>query len=274
MIKIIDIDELFDKYISDYVYKNIGKIKPEEIENEMPKMYEKFGDEKLKELDNKTPNTFYRQYSMAQLLECLKEHLEDKVSVSDFLCEAIVDKKSEAKEIINELNKDYGEEYIAYLMNFISEVGEEIPYKRYLEFAIYDYPETISELAVEFLSKDCERVKEDVLLNYNEVSEEKKERLLEILSNKKNDDRVFNLLIEEFVKHQNKIPFYASLIVKYGDDRALPFLMQAIKDSKIGYADFEELRFSIEALGGEYNEKRDFSQDKAYKKIKGERIDT
>ena len=33
--KLIDIDKLFDEYISEYVYSNIGKIKPEEIENKM-----------------------------------------------------------------------------------------------------------------------------------------------------------------------------------------------------------------------------------------------
>ena len=36
MIKVIDVDKLFDEYISDYVYKNIGKVKPEEIENKIP----------------------------------------------------------------------------------------------------------------------------------------------------------------------------------------------------------------------------------------------
>ena len=62
MIKIIDIDKLFDDYISDYVYKNIGKVKPEEIENKIPMLYEKFGCEKLKELDGKTPNEYYQNY--------------------------------------------------------------------------------------------------------------------------------------------------------------------------------------------------------------------
>ena len=59
-IKTIDLDKLFDEYISDYVYKNVGKIKAEEIENNIPVLYGKFGDEKLAALGGKTPNTFYR----------------------------------------------------------------------------------------------------------------------------------------------------------------------------------------------------------------------
>ena len=96
MVKLIDVDKLFDEYIEDYVYSNIGKVKPEEIENKIPQLYVKFGDEKLKQLDGKTPNTYYKQFSGAQLLECLKAHLEQGVSVSDFLCEAITENKENA----------------------------------------------------------------------------------------------------------------------------------------------------------------------------------
>ena len=68
MIKVIDVDNLFDKYISDYVYGNIGKVNPEEIENKIPQLYEEFGDTSLKELDGKTPNEYYKQFSGADLV--------------------------------------------------------------------------------------------------------------------------------------------------------------------------------------------------------------
>ena len=46
-------------------------------------------------------------------------------------------------------------------------------------------------------------------------------------------------------------------------------ILAEIEKEKISYADFEELRFAIEALGGEYDKVRDFKNDKSYKKIKG-----
>jgi hypothetical protein len=49
----------------------------------------------------------------------------------------------------------------------------------------------------------------------------------------------------------------------------LPYLLEAIENPKISYPDFEELRFAIESLGGEYTKQRDFSSDKYYKKLKG-----
>lgn len=269
MTKIIDLDKLFDSYISSYVYKNIGKVKPEEIEDNMPVLYEKFGDEKLKELDGKTPNTYYRDFSAKELLELLKEHVEKSVSVSDFLYEAIVANKEITGLVVKTLSEDESEEFTAYCMNILSDTGAKIPCDRYLEFALYDYPDSIGELATESLCKCADSVKEQILENFKDAPEDKKARLTEILSNCKKDDRVFDTLIAEFVKHQDNYPLYASYLVRFGDDRALAFLKTAIESENISYADFEELRFSIEALGGEYDKKRDFTKDKFYKKIKG-----
>ena len=61
---------------------------------------------------------------------------------------------------------------------------------------------------------------------------------------------------------------FAPLFFSSLKERALPFLTVAIEKEKISYADFEELRFAIEALGGSYDKERDFSRDKSFKKIK------
>lgn len=268
MIKIIDIDELFDKYISDYVYKNIGKVKPEEIENRIPELYVEFGDKSLKDLDGKTPNTFYKDYSGEELLECLKGHLNKGVAVSDFLCEAITGNKKNEDALCKELKQDNDEEFTLYLMNMLSDMNSEKAVDRYLEFVLWDYSEVIRELATELLCGFAERVKEKILAQFKDVEESKKVNLTEILSNCKNDDRVFDILVAEFMKHQENIPVYAGYLSKFGDERAIPFLTAAIEKEKISYADFEELRFAIETLGGEYTKERDFSADKTYKRIK------
>ena len=270
MIKVIDVDKLFDKYIEGYVYSNIGKVKPEEIENKIPELYLAFGDEKLDDLDGKTPNTYYKNFSGEELLSCLKEHLEKDVPVSDFLCEAITDNAQNETALLNALNQDNGEEFTLYLMNMLGDLASEKAQKRYIEFITWDYSEPIRELATELLSPMAESVKEQLLSQFDEVDGVKKACLTEILSNCKNDDRVFEILINEFNLHRDQVPTYANYLAKYGDERALPTLMQAIENEKITYADFEELRFAIEALGGTYDKTRDFSKEKTYKKIKGE----
>ena len=272
MIKIIDVDTLFEKYIKDYVYSNIGKINPDEIEDNIPLLYKKFGDEKIEELDGETPNSYYKKFSINELIDALISHEEKGVSVSDMLCEAILSKKDGDKAISKALLKDYPEQTTLYLMNFLNDLNAEIPTERFLEFLLLDYSMAIKELATEMLSKRADRVKERLLQEFSTLSGETKEFVLEILSNVKlKDDKVFDVLINEFVKNQDKIPYYCALISRYGDERAVPFLKTVIKDEKINYADFEELRFALEVLGETYDDERDFSKDKYYNKIKKNR---
>ncbi len=270
MIKVIDVDTLFDSYISDFVYKNIGKVKPEEIENKIPELYVQFGNEKLKELDGQTPNEYYKSFSATELLACLNEHLTKGVAVSDFLCEALSDGANE-DALINAISDDVDEEFTLYVMNMLSEIKSAKCLDRYLQFISWDYSETIKELATEHLKEFSNLVKEKVLSLYNEADVKTREYLTEILAGCNKDDRVFDILVAEFAKHPNEIPLYAGYLAKYGDERALPFLMAEIEREKISYADFEELRFAIEALGGAYDKVRDFKQDKTFKKIKGEK---
>lgn len=268
MIKIIDIDSLFDEYISDYVYKNIGKVKPEEIENQMPVLYAEFGDAPQKALDGKTPNEYYKNYTAKELLSALKEHLEKGVPVSDFLIETLTSIDGAEKAVYDELLVDSAEEYTLYLMNALSDMGSNIAGKRYLEFIISDYPESIKELATELLCNDPDAHKESIIECFKDADSITKARFTEILSHASKDDKVFEILINEFIMNPKEIPVYAGYLAKYGDERALPFLMTAIENDKINYADFEELRFAIESLGGEVSKERDFTFDKAYKKIK------
>ena len=269
MIKLINLDKIFDKYIERYVLDNVGKVKPEEIENKIPVLYEEFGNSTQKELDDKTPNEFYRQFTPDELLCALKEHIEKDVPVSDFLIEAITANFDSVKPVKAALMQEEDEQFTAYLMNILNDLKADIPAERYIEFALYDYPENIGELATEALIENADKVKDKVLKCFDDAPESKKDRLSEILASvKEKSDAVFDKLVEGFVKNKKKIPLYANYLAKYGDDRAIPVLKVAI-EGKVNYQEFEELKFAIECLGGEYTEKRDFTQDAIYKKIKG-----
>ncbi|MBO4251110.1 MAG: hypothetical protein J5911_00420 [Clostridia bacterium] len=271
MIKIVDLDKAFDKYIEKFVLDNIGKVKPEEIEDKIPILYEEFGNAADKELDGKTPNEYYRAFTAEELLTALKTHIDGDVPVSDFLIEAITANEMSEKPVKTALMQEESEQFTAYLMNILTDLKAEIPVERYIEFALYDYPESIGELATEALKEDADSAKDKVLKCFDDAPEDKKERLTEILSGvKEKSDEVFDKLVAEFVKNKKKIPQYASYLAKYGDDRAIPVLKAAI-EGKVNYQEFEELKFAIECLGGEYTEKRDFTQDAIYKKVKGKK---
>ena len=59
----------------------------------------------------------------------------------------------------------------------------------------------------------------------------------------------------------------AGYLASYGDERALPYLLDKIDEEGISYVEFQELKYAIEALGGEYTKQRDFSGDEYYELI-------
>ncbi len=92
--------------------------------------------------------------------------------------------------------------------------------------------------------------------------------MLEILSRcAVRDERVFEILLKEFRLAEEELPMRASYLAAYGDERALPVLLEAIESDAINFLEFQELKYAIEALGGEYTRERDFSEDAYYKEI-------
>ena len=245
---------------------NIGKIDPEDIENKISDLYLTFGDEKNDLLDGFSPNLYYKKYDTSTLLEALKEHVNKNVPISDYLCEAIIDKK-DVDLIVKYLLNDVSDQFTVYLLNLLNDCGGKLPTSRLIEFLLYDYSNTVFELATEMLKSEANFVKERLLEVFDDLDVLKKEAVCEILSNANIDERITKLLLFELRNNPEKLPLYVSFLVKYNDESVLPYLYEKIEDDKISYADFEELRFAIESLGGNYNKKRDFSHDKSYKKI-------
>lgn len=268
MLKVIDVDGLFSEFISDYVYKNVGKTSPEEIENRVSELYLEFGDRKLPALDGLSPNEYYKKATAKELVELLKRHLDNGVEVPDFLCEALTEKEDGATALIDGLKKSEEEQLLLYLMNMLDGKDLTSALERLINLIEWDYTEPVREQATAMLYDYANAVKDLLLSRIDQVDMVRRACFVEILSHAEKDQRVFDLLIEEFLKNQNQIPLYAGYLGKYGDEKALPYLYEAIEKEKIDYNDFEELRFAIETLGGEYTKERDFSRDKAYKKIK------
>ena len=86
--------------------------------------------------------------------------------------------------------------------------------------------------------------------------------MLEILSRcKLRDERVFNVLMQAFRETADELPMHASYLAAYGDERALPVLLDRIDGEDINYLEYQELKYAIESLGGSYTRPRDFSDD-------------
>lgn len=259
--KLYDFDGMFDEKLSDYIKKNSGKYKEEEWEDIIPVLYNKFGDAKIKSI-GKTPRGFYADMTDAELVKSLKTHLKQGVPVSEFLCEAI--EKRNATELLLPLLDGTAEEK-SYAVNLLGAADEAVP--KYMEILVATDDENLKEACAEHIKEKADLVKDAAVNNYEAGIE--REYMLEIMCRSVvRDERIFKILLNEFRGSDENLSLRAAYLASYGDERALEFILARIEDEDINFVDFTELKFAIEALGGEYAKERDFSQDPYYMLVK------
>ncbi|PWM71398.1 MAG: hypothetical protein DBX59_08850 [Bacillota bacterium] len=270
MIKYVDIDALFEKYMKERVMKNEEKLSYEEWENKIPELYEEFGRQSFAELDGKTPYSYYADATGAELVFALSEQIERGLSVSEYLCTAIVESDGAEKPLIALLDSGE-EEKVMYALNLLGDKNSDDAVPKYVELAAFGAEEEhIRELAAELLNGKCELCKETLLRLYGDVDEAGKALFCDVLSRCAPDERVYDVLLAAFKTHPAQVTLFSSFLARYGDERALSALYEAIERPNTDFGEFRELKFAIETLGGEYENKRDFSEDKIYKKLKSE----
>ncbi len=260
--KLIDFDGLFDEKLSQYIEENKGKYTEKQWENIIPRLYKKFGDTYVAKVKS-TPKQYYAKMTDGELAETLGEHLKQKVPVPDFLCSEI-ESRNCAEVLLPLLKSDDGET-VSYALN-LAGISEGVFSVCFDILTQNKFDEDIRDAAADKLKENADAVSSDALRFYREGRAA--EYMLEILSKvTKRDEEIFEILLNEFLSDAERVPVRAGYLASYGDERALPYLMKKIEDRTIGFVEFQELKYAIEALGGEYNEPRDFSDDKDYRTI-------
>ncbi len=256
--KLIDFDGLFDEKLAQFMEENKDKYTEKQWEDIIPKLYKKFGDTYVAKVKC-TPKEYYGKMTNEQLVATLRAHIIEDVPTPEFLCTEI-ENRGEAETLLP-LLFDEDTSAVSYAMNLIGDNA-----------AAYDSYFTIltKGLASEDVRSDvtdifrlhADECKDRVLGYYREGKG--KEYMLEILSRvKEKSDEVYDTLMQAFLSEEN-IAVHAGYLAAYGDERALPTLLRKIEDLTLGFVEFQELKYAIEALGGEYTTPRDFSGDKDY----------
>ena len=255
--KPIDFDGLFDKKLAKYIRENAGKFTEKQWEDKIPVLYQKFGDTYLKSIDA-TPRGYYQRMSDQELVEELLSHIREDIPISDFLCREM--ESRDCPEAILPLLECDDEQLLTLAINLAG--SNPIAFDKYFALLKGDTDKEIKDTVVEQLKENADAAKERALACLNEGIEE--ELMLEVLSRvKERDEKVFAVLLSAFREGED-IPMRASYLAAYGDSRALPVLLEWIEGEDINFLEFRELKYAIEALGGEYNEDRDFSSDPYY----------
>ena len=257
--KLIDFDGLFDEKLAVYMEENKDKYNERQWEDVIPKLYKKFGDTYVAKVKC-TPKEYYAKMSEKELADTLLAHLEQDIPVPEFLCDEL--ERRDCVAVLLPLLASEDEATVSYAVNML--LNDRRAYDEYFRLLEEDgvHKDALEDI-VDIVKTDADFVKDRALILYKEGKG--KEYMLEILSRvKEREDEIFEILLTEFLLAEELTPLRASYLAAYGDERALPHLLERIEDRTIGFVEFQELKYAIEALGGEYDEPRDFSDDKDY----------
>ena len=255
--KPIDFDGLFDQKLAKYLKENAGKFTEKQWEDKIQLLYQKFGDTYLKSIGF-TPREYYKRMSDKELVDTLLAHIKEEVPVSDFLCREL--ESRDCPEEILPLLECKDEQLLMLAVNLAG--ANPIAFDAYFALLKGEADREIKDAVVDQLKVNADAAKARALAFLNEGIE--KELMLEMLSRvRERDETVYEVLLNAFREGED-LPMHASYLAAYGDSRALPVLLERIAGEDINFLEFRELKYAIEALGGEYTEERDFSDDPYY----------
>lgn len=277
MYDILDFDANFAAYCEKWMQMNKNKFKNiEQMEDAMPEVYMRWLNSPAAFLEGVAPSMYFEKFNDPQMLvNWVTEYEAAKVPVPDLLLERIADlgkhslyplmraardgdnsvqTRMTALNLLKEI--DCGEEPMEICMDIIDRREEE---------------DEIADVAAELMANMGAGVVKPILERFEEVGDAAQETYLDILVNFPGDSRIYDLLMNAFLTHTEKIALYASFIGKLGDDRALDTLKKALNLTDISYLDYLEIRNAVEMLGGVVETEREFAGDPYYESLKGER---
>ncbi len=263
----IDFDKLFEKYLAKWYQENADEMTAEEMENQIPEVYEKWVTSPCVEAGGKSPEQYFEDITDADTLIKMFVDSERDGGAPSLLLARIAMVSECAKGLSEVICSEKDETVVIEAMNLLCEMNESHPLEKYIEFIVTgSHGEGVAELGAEILKEYAPLVKDNIFAVLSTATVEQKEIFADILVETDKDDRIYALL-EELFKTSKNIPYIAGLIGKYGDERCVQFLYPALDECN--YLEFIEIRSAIENLGGVVDDSyRDFSDDEYYKAIK------
>lgn len=268
---LIDFEERFGVFLKEYIKNN--DIDEEDLEEIITDLYLQWLGAPCDWLDGKSPNSYFDSHDAAGLIEALGKYIFSGVSVPGSLLIKIEEKREQTYPFLISLLKNYeGEksaEIKAVIVQLIEEMQMQHPFDYYIEvIAEASEADDFTEACAQELGDTGEDYKEKVILAYEQAqSSYSSDCFLDILTDLPYDERTFGFALEKFLYNDSQRAFYASCLGKLGNEKALPYLEEALKEESLTYYDYVSIKNALEELGGEINIERDFTGDKDYESL-------
>ncbi|MBS7263186.1 MAG: hypothetical protein KIG36_06235 [Eubacteriales bacterium] len=263
--KLIDYDKMFEEYMKRYVTAHADEFPDEDsVEDALPDLYNHWVDEHRKEFEKYT--------DAEELVRLIAEYDAQRIPLPDLVCDRITELPDGPAAMARALrSENYTETVQMTLINLLREVDSLLPLDWYLERieeagAEDEIADNAAEAVDALVDRAGERVRSAFLRSEND---EARFRLVDTVINLGPDERVYDYLITNL--HGGDKAIWAAYLAKYGDERALPDLQKELRNSKIDYIEYVELRNAIEALGGTPEIEMSFDGEKYYEALKQRR---
>ena len=274
MMKCINFDRAFERYMAEWMKENSEKYKDDMdvIEDMMPDVYLEFLKKPADFLDGIAPQDYFEQFDNADMLvSWLCDYIAQGVPVPDLLLERVTALGDPAEKSLLALvaRDDLPEETQMTAISLLREMESKAPMQRYVDYiASLEEPSDKGDLCAEALMSMGESVVEPILAALSGARQTGRDIFADVLSNYPGDERIYELMIERFVTRDERRALFASYLAKLGDERAIPMLKEAAQSPDINYLDYVEVVNAIEALGGERPPEREFSGDPYYESLR------
>lgn len=272
----IDIDGLFKATILEKLRAGED---PAKLEEDMPDLFLAWLDTPNAATGGVSPNEYFYAMSTAQLTDELCDYVRSGKEPPDPLLNALEDAPDSEGPLFELLcgkrgtftRDEHSLKAKRAAAELLNQKGSTLPVDAYIEIVKNPTDDKgLNEAAATGLSAMGEAVKEQLLFALKGASDDAADCILDLLSDlPKKDKRVFDMLIKHFKAREERRAFFAGLLARYGDPKALPVLEAALPFA--GYVDYCALRDAIESLGGTIAEERDFSGDPDFEKLKQQR---
>ncbi|MGI5849000.1 MAG: hypothetical protein ACOX8Q_02860 [Christensenellales bacterium] len=265
---LIDFEDKFSEFLTEY--KRSNAIDDEELEEKAPNFYLEWLNTPKDWLSGMSPNSYFKAFDVAKLIEIFGKYMLSNITLPGVLLNNITDKKEQTYPLLLSLLKNYegekSDEIKTVIVRLFGEMDMPHPYRHYINIiAESNEISTFSEACAQELKNSGAEQLENVIAAYEAADNSyPSDCFLDILTDLPYDERTYNFALEKFLYSGNKKAFYASCLGKIGNDKALPYLEEALKSEDIAYFDYMSIKNALEELGGEVNIDRDFTGDKDY----------
>lgn len=249
---IIDLDKLFEDYLREIVMPQVGKVKPEVLEAQIPDMYEEWKDTPSVDLDGLSPRDYVAKLDdECRLIEIVRECISMDKDIPDMV---LMELSKEAYVLdLAELAIEH-ENFAISLISAIDESGSHKADDILLSMMLDPLRDRdVRDMIGDTLSRGREEIVDKILPLLSEYEDETFDILLDIVSHYIGREEVYEWLVRTFLKGEN-ISLHATYLGQYGDDRAIDVLIDFAKMHTLNYYDFLDIRSAVERLGGEMPE--------------------